>query len=88
MLKDFLDYLASRPEETVTWELGGRAGTYRGRMAITKTHSTNPNTRDYRDLYIKTDGMSHPFICSADVESPFSRTYTIRDGKIIKSEAA
>ena len=87
-LKDFLDYVANHPEETISWEFGGKIGTYEGKMIIIKRTSTNPAIGTYRDLFIQTKGTSHPAICSADKESPFSRAHTIRDNKIVALEAA
>jgi len=88
-LKDFLDYVANHPQETVMWDLGGEVGAYKGRMVITTKHSTNPQIRDYRDIEIIIGpGVSYPSVCSADEESPFSRTHTIRDNKIVSLEAA
>jgi hypothetical protein len=41
-LRDFLDYVATHSQETITWELGGRVGTYEGKMIIVEKKSTNP----------------------------------------------
>lgn len=78
-LKDFLDYAANHPQETVTWDLGGRFKPYTGKLTVVERK---------KYLLIETDGFNHPMLCSADRESKFSRTHTIKDKTVVLLEAA
>lgn len=42
-LQDFLDYVATQADEPLTWEIGGRAGTYKGKLVIEEKRSLDEN---------------------------------------------
>ena len=89
-LKDFLDYVQNHPDEILTWELGGRAGTYKGILTLVEKQSMTldlkPIGKPYTELELK--GNPTVLVCSSEAESKFSSTHAIRDGKIITLEAA
>jgi len=94
-LQDFLDYAANHSDEPLTWELGGRAGTYVGRLVIETRTSKCARIGKYRDLMLVGEqiiGGAEPRpiivgVCGAQQKSPFSESHTIKEGKIVKIAA-
>jgi hypothetical protein len=92
-LQDFLDYVANHPDEPLTWELGGRAGTYVGRLVIETRTSTCARIGKYRDLMLVGEQFiegAEPRqiivgVCGADNDGVFSKNNTIKNNKIVKA---